>query len=581
MKIFNKIAKYKWFLIITIVFAGGVYYYTQIYNNDGTSETVSFYVVDTVEKGEVTSGIETTGDIVAAQTLDLDVYKLSSRIDVLNISDGSHVEEGDVLLSFDKSDAYVNTQSSSVSVAEARLALQEAEENATDPSIEIRNKKNSIEGYEKSIADTEQDIKDAYRDFLNEDLEFVPYDDTYGELDSRTEPTLSGRYVSDEQGVYIVKVYASGADSGFSFRVTGLETTTEYVIFGKAIDLGTRGLKITFPTDTKSGDEWIVYIPNTEISTYDETKQDYEKQVANYEETIRNTEVNLINARQELEDLINTDTSTYRDLTVEQAEASLAEAQQRLSENYDSVEERDVVAPFTGTVEGMQNVVEGATPTGDSSDTISLGTLISDEFIATFSLGATDVAKVSVGQRVKVTVTSFTEQPEFEATITQISSLPQSSGVAQYEVEALLNYDKTTAEIKLREGMLADIEIVEEENSEAIRIPTSAITYEDGVPMVSVVDGLTDEQQKQAEKMGIVRTEGTSIYAYDVEVELGIIGDYYVEVISGLSEGDIIVTSSLTQSTEETESVVGQAGFGPGSGARNNSDTPPEGAPAN
>ena len=68
---------------------------------------------------------------------------------------------------------------------------------------------------------------------------------------------------------------------------------TESVIFNKAVNLGTRGLKITFPNDTKSNDKWIVYVPNTEIATYTETKADYEKEVANLEKTIVDTEVNL------------------------------------------------------------------------------------------------------------------------------------------------------------------------------------------------------------------------------------------------------------------------------------------------
>ena len=214
----------------------------------------------------------------------------------------------------------------------------------------------------------------------------------------------------------------------------------------------------------------------------------------------------------------------------------------------------------------MENVVVGATPTGGTSDTINLGTLISDEFLTTFSLGATDVAKVAVGQKVKVTVTSFSEQPVFEAVITQISSLPESTGVAQYEVQALLTYDRNTAELTLREGMLADIEVVEEEESDALRVPTSAVTYELGQPKVTVVDQLTEEQQQQASRIGIVRTEGLAINTYDVEVEVGIVGQYFVEILNGLNEGDIISVSSLTDSNVDDESVVQQAGFGPGTG---------------
>ncbi len=97
--IFNKL---KWYILITLVTGGGLYYYFSVYSSDDSTATSSFYVVKKVEKGEVTSGIQTTGEIIVAQKLDIDVYKQLSRIDVVNVQNGSHVEEGDVLFSFDK-----------------------------------------------------------------------------------------------------------------------------------------------------------------------------------------------------------------------------------------------------------------------------------------------------------------------------------------------------------------------------------------------------------------------------------------------------------------------------------------------
>lgn len=569
MKSVTFIRNHKWHLVAILLFSIGVYYFTN--SSSDTTSTSSFYVVQAVDRGEVTSGIETTGDIIAAQKLDIDVYKQLSRIDVVNVQNGSHVEAGDVLISFDKSDAYVDTQSAQVAVAEAALELETERANATDPNTQIRSLQNQIVGYQKTIADAAQDIDDAYRDFLNEDLEVDAHPGEETTLADRTEPALSGRYVHDEQGTYIIEVYASGADSGYSYRVSGLESATEQAILGKAVALGTRGLFITFPNSTKSGDKWIVRVPNTSIATYSETLEAYDSQVATLKKTISDAEVNIANAQQELNDLEQTDSRSYRDLAVEKAETSLAEARQRLSQNYDVVQERDIVAPFSGTVEGMENVVVGATPTGGSEDSISLGTLISDEFLTTFSLSATDVSKVSVGQKVKVTVTSFSEQPTFDAYITQISSLPESSGVAQYEVQALLEYDRPTADIILREGMLADIEIVEEEKTDTLRIPTSAITYEQGTPKVTIVDELTEQQQQQVARMGIVRTDGTTLPTYTTEVELGIIGQYYVEVVSGVSEGDLLVSTSLDQSS--SQSVVSETRIGPGSGG---GQRPPE-----
>lgn len=564
MKFIHVFLRLKWYILVTAFLAGGLFYYFNVYKTDDAQAASSFYVVDTVAYGEVTSGIETTGDIIAAQKLDIDVYKRTSRIDVVNVQNGSHVEADQVLISFDKSDAYVDTESARVAVAEAELALQEEREDVADPNTQILAKRNQIAGYEKTIADAKQDMKDAYRDFLNEDLEVAAHPDKENSLADRTTPTLGGRYVSDEEGVYVVSVYSSGAASGFSYSVTGLEGGVYPVILGKADDLGTRGLTITFPNNTRNGDKWIVHVPNTEIATYTETKADYEDTIANLEKTIRDAEVSLASAQLELKDLLQTDTTMYRDLDVEKAQTELAAARQRLTQNYDVVQERDIVAPFAGTVEGMENVVVGATPTGGSEDSINLGTLISDEFLTTFTLGAADVAKVEVGQKVKVTVTSFSEQPVFDAYITQISSLPESSGVAQYEVQALLDYSRETASIVLREGMLADIEVVEKEADNTLRVPTSAITYEQGQPKVTVIDELTEKQQMQVERMGIVRTDGVPLVTYTADVELGIVGQYYVEIKSGVNEGDLIVASSLT--TESAQSVVGQAGL-PGSGA--------------
>ena len=575
-KFLNLIIRIKWRLAAVFLFAVGLFGYNSYFS--ATEEVASsFFVVSEVSTGEVTSGIETTGEIIAAQKLDLDVYKQLSRIDSVSVQNGSHVEGGTVLVSFDKSDAYVDTQASAVAVASAELSLSEAKKSAVDPNTNIANLKNQILGFEKTIADAALDTRTALINFLNTDLEIVPSSDRYTTQSDRTYPTISGRYESTIEGTYTVSVFSSNAESGFSYRVTGLESKTAPIIFNKAIDLGTRGLKLTFPINSKSGDVWVISLPNKNIAAYAQNQTDYKQAVADIEKAVRDAQVSLANAKVELGTLERTDTSTYRDLAVSEASASLAEARQRLSQNYDVVQERDIVAPFSGTVEGMENVVAGATPTGGESDTINLGTLISDEFLTTFTLGAADVAKVSSGQRVKVTVTSFSEQPVFEATITEISSLPESSGVAQYQVRALLTYDRSTAEKILREGMLANIEIVEKENASALRIPTSAITYEQGKPTVTVLESLTTEQEAEVKRMGIVRTEaGVVLPTYQKTIETGIVGQYYTEVVNGLALGDRLVTTSQTESSGE--SVVQQAGFGPG---RNSEGGQPPSQPSN
>ena len=568
---------HKWSIIIAftvLVGAGGYLYDTQ------RSDTLAFSyaIVETVGTGTVSSGIHTTGKVVAAQKLDLDVYKQLSRIDVVNVANGAHVDTGATLLSFDKSDAYVEAQSTLVSLAEARLALNTEEENATDPNTEVRTLQNKIAMYKKSLVDTAQDIKDSYQDFLNTDLvvDSAPSDEP--RLLGVTRPTLSGRYVGTTEGTYVIEVYSSNSKSGYSYRVSGLETYSGSVVIGSPVDVGTRGLKITFPSTTRHGDTWVVLVPNIDIATYADTMRNYERTVADFNELIASTQVNLANTEQELENLLNTDTSLYRDLHVEKAVATVQSTQQKLAENYDAISERDIVAPFAGTIQDMENVVVGATPTGGTEDTISLGTLISDEFLTTFTLSATDVAKVRVGQKVNVTITSFSEQPMFTAHITEISSLPATDGVAQYEVRAKIEYDQATSMVRLREGVLADVEIVQEEKEQVLRVPVSAITYIEGKPTVQVVDTLTDAQKKEIEMLGIIRTKSdTTLPSYAKTITLGIFGTYYAEVTEGLTGGEYILTTATPPASDT--SVVQQAGFGPGRRDQENQEGGTQSAP--
>jgi len=566
MKYYNYLLTHKWTVVIILGVMALSYYYFFMRSAATPEAAQSFYVVDTVARGDVSSGIQTTGKIVAEQKLNLDVYKQLSRIDVVNVANGNHVESGKVLISFDKSDALVGVQSSQVALTDAQLALQVERANATDPNTQIRTLESQITGYQKSIADAEQSIKDAYQDFLNTDLEVIPVKEDTFRLADKTAPVLSGKYVGTTEGEYVVDIYRSAADSGYSFNISGLETGTASIYFGKAVDLGTRGLKITFTSNISHGDTWVIKVPNDVVATYSDTKRAYEQKVEGLNVSRQGYEVSLKNAQQNLVDLKLTDTSAYRDLNVEKAALSVSSEQQKLIRNYDVVKERDIVAPFSGTIQDMANVVVGATPTGGTNDSINLGTLISDTFLTTFTLSASDAAKVSIGQGVNVTVTSFANQPVFRGKITSISSLPASTGVAQYEITAKLDYDRTQDSIVLREGMLSDIEVVQQEKSNVVRVPISAITYEGKKATVKVLDSLTDIQKQEVARLGIVRTTaGVIISNYPVTVELGIQGKYYAEIVSGLDEGTYILTTQTTPSATAA-SVVNQEVHLPGSG---------------
>lgn len=540
-------------LLVGITGAGSAFAYSKF----GHKEASPVYaVVETVGKGTVSSGIEATGKIVAAQKLDLDVYKQTQRIDAVHMTNGGHVSAGDVLLSFDKSNASVEVESSQVKVAEAELNLSTERANRTDPNTTLRTLENDIVGLQTAIVQAEKDKVQALRDFFNANLSTEPGNT---KTEDKTRLTISGLYNGEQRGEYRVTIYSSDAESGYSFSVSGLETGVGTVIKNIPVSLGTRGLKLQFPADIKNGDQWIIAVPNTYAPQYVVNKDAEEKKLASLEDSIASSKVNIANKEQQISDLKQTDSSSYRDLNVSKDEAALAEARVQLSKNYDVVKEQDIIAPFSGTIDGLANVVVGATPTGDSSDSISLGTLISDDFLVTFSLSATDVAKVQIGQKVLVSITSFPQAEPVEAFVTEVSSLPDSGDVAQYTVKAQIQLGEN-AGLSLREGLLANVEIVQKEVSDVLRIPLSAISYEGGKATVQMLGELTPEQQKQVDTLKVLSSDTGTFPSYPVAIRTGVTGSFYAEITEGLQEGAKILVSK----TEQEVQVLQQRQFGPG-----------------
>lgn len=546
----NFIKKQKTKIIVLLGIALIGYWYLQ--SNKTEEPTLSAVVVEQVERGDVTSGIETTGEIIAAQKLDLDVYKQTARIDAVNVVNGGKVLAGDVLLSFDASDVLVEVESSRVGVVQAELTLENERLDYTDPNTAVRTLENDIIELETAINQAEVDKNRVYRTYLNADLEPIPANKT---TENKVRPTISGLYLQNVTGEYIVDVYKSGADSGYSYRVSGLESDTTSVLFGLPTPIGKSGLEINFSVDLNANDSWTVAVPNTYAPEYVANREVYEEEISDLDLLITESRVAIANKEQEIEDLSQTDSVQFRDLGVARAQAELAQAREQLSQNFDVVQEQNIVAPFSGTIEGMENVVVGASPTRDTNDPIALGTLISDDFLVTFSLSAVDVSKVEIGQLVLVNVTSFPEAPTLEAMIIEISSLPNSDGVAQYEVQALVALPDDLP-ITLREGLLADIEIVEDVANDVLRIPSAAISYENRQAQVRVLTDLTPDQKKTIDTLSIVRKMSDEQVGFMVDIELGVTGAFYSEVKSGLTQGQYLIVGD----TDSTESALSERG---------------------
>ena len=158
------------------------------------------------------------------------------------------------------------------------------------------------------------------------------------------------------------------------------------------------------------------------------------------------------------------------------------------------------------------------------------------------SIDESDILSLSVGQEVNVSVSSLSDET-YSGTITAIDKTgASSSGVTQYT--ATVQVDKAEGMLA---GMSASASITIESVDNALTIPLDALRQTSSTAYV-----YTSYDESTGELGGMV------------EVQTGISNSSYVEIVSGLSEGDTVYYQEKRSSGFGGFSMPG--GFGGGSG---------------
>lgn len=237
---------------------------------------------------------------------------------------------------------------------------------------------------------------------------------------------------------------------------------------------------------------------------------------------------------------------SYKD-SMDQAQESLESAQSKLDNTQDNYENYTITAPISGQVI-TKSVKAGDNVTNGNSSATTLA-VIYDLSQLTFemSVDELDVQSVKVGQTVEVTADAY-EGQAFTGQVTNVSlASSYSNGVTNYPVTVTL---EETGD--LLPGMNVDGSIILDEASDALVVPTDALMRGN---RVYVKDGTVTE------------SEGSVPAGFRAaEVETGLINDDYVEIISGLSEGDEVYLSesSVGTSMQMMPGGMNNMGGGPG-----------------
>ncbi len=253
--------------------------------------------------------------------------------------------------------------------------------------------------------------------------------------------------------------------------------------------------------------------------------------------------------------------------------ASLSE----LKEEYDTlqalIEAGQLTSPVAGVVDTLSLAAGQTVDKGASLMTVDS----TDDWVATVSVDELDINSIKTGQYVSVTLDSMPNDT-FSGKVTRVSDLGSASnGITTYDVDVTVDSNEN---FKL--GMTVSCEITSEEAKNAVLVPVDDVLTANNRSYVMVVLERTDAEKSTIKQLisdndykGMADFMGEDAAALNITmlpdpeqllysevraVETGIENAYYVEIKSGLSEGEKVIKQ--TSDSGDSESGFFMNGMG-------------------
>ena len=233
---------------------------------------------------------------------------------------------------------------------------------------------------------------------------------------------------------------------------------------------------------------------------------------------------------------------------IQSASESLRNAQLSLESRYDQLDNYTVTSPIQGTIID-KNYNAGENAEGNQV----LCTIYDLSYLTmTLSVDELDISSIAVGQSVSVTADAV-EGTTYEGVVTKVSVAGTSTGSATtYPVTICI--DNTDG---LLPGMNVDAVITLNSVEDVLAIPSAALNR--GNTVLVTADSPSAANGTLSDVTG---AEGEEYYS--VSVEVGTNDSSYMEIISGLQEGDTVVYIPTTASSDNAFAMMG--GGMPGGG---------------
>lgn len=592
-------------LIIILVIISGYYGYKKY--QGGTVETR--YVLATVEKGTLITSVSGSGQVSVSNQMELK-SKVSGDVVFVGVKSGQEVKASALLTQIDSRDAQKAARDAETALETAKLELEELLEPADAYSLlqaenaliqvkdnlaklkpsQERDYQNALDAKQKAEDGLKKDYEGGFNTIANAFLDLPTI--MTGLRDTLLGYTLSPSQQNMDYYVNAVQTYDDKViryrDQAYQAyqkaRLNYDKNFSNYKSASRYSDTQTIDalLDETYETTkniaeaVKSASNLIqfyedklternlkpVTLADTHLSslnTYTSKTNTHLNNLSSIKTTIKTDKETITNAEEDLKEM-----EQNNPLDLAQAERNVKEKEESLAKLKAEPDKLDIRAkkiaiqqkedarltarqnladyfiraPFDGVI------AEVSIKKGDSlSGSAAIATLITKQQIAEVSLNEVDVAKIKIGQKATLSFDAV-EGLSMAGQVIEIDTLGTvSQGVVNYNVK--IGFD--TQDERVKPGMSVGAAIITDVKQDVLIVPNSAIKSQSGRYYVERLDQAGSAAQG---KQGIVSLTPPR----QQSVEIGLANDTSTEIMSGLKEGDQVVSQTITAAASTSQS---------------------------
>jgi HlyD family secretion protein len=564
-------------IVVVVVLGGAWYMYAKANSTTGQTR----YVLGTVSQGTIISTLSESGQVTASDQLTI-TPQVSGQITHIYVKPGEQVNAGAAIATIDPTTAEQQLTSAKEDLQSAQLSLAKLQEPATQ--LTLTQQQDALTQSQSGLTTLYQS---SFSDVTNSFLDLPTIISGVQDVDLGNEATAGQwniDYYKSQAAQYSpsAQLYRDAAYNDYEAARTSYDQTSrDFKALSSTPDTATiesilnETYKTTglIATAAKSANDLIQFYSDQITQNGGTPKPVANTQITNLNSFLSKAQTHLTALLGDINNLQSDKQSiTEKQQTLDQTKAgadpldvqssqlSVTKAQDALTLAEQNLAKYFITAPFAGTIASVP-----VNPFDQAGSGTTLATLITNQQYAGLSVNEVDAAKLQLGQKATLT---FDAIPDLTLTGTVAELSPSGTvtqGVVSYNVK--IAFDSQDPRVK--SGMTVNATVQTAVKTDVLEVPQSAVKTQGGSSYVMV---FTPPLATSTASTGGSQGVASPIAPTAVPVTTGISDDTNIEITSGLSAGEQIVTRTTTgtattpAATTGTGAAGGRGGGGFGGG---------------